>query len=806
MPTLFVLIGIAAFLVLTFRYRSYWGAVAGGIFLFLAWAWGGVALAWLFYPLLLIAAAIAVLFGMPGLRRMVVTKRLMGIVKGVLPRLGDTERVALEAGTVWWDGELFTGHPRWSKLLKFRGPGLSKDEQDFLNGPVEDLCRMLDDWKIRQEGDLPPEVWAFIKEKRFLGMIVPKEYGGLGFSSLAHSRIVTRLSTRSITAAVSVMVPNSLGPAELLVHYGTKEQKEKYLSRLATGEEVPCFALTEPGAGSDAAGLEARGVVCKEMIDGKEVLGLKFTFRKRYITLAPIATLVGLAFRMHDPDRLLGGEEDLGITCALLPRETPGLHIGRRHEPMGVPFQNGPVEAEGMFAPIEVIIGGPERAGQGWRMLMESLAAGRSISLPAMSIGAAQFCTRAIGAYTTVRQQFGLPIGKFEGVAELMAEIAGRAYLMTAVRNLTCGALDVGEKPSALGGIVKAYLTEGMRQVVNTAMDIQGGAGLIRGPRNILSAVYQAVPIAITVEGSNVLTRSLIVYGQGAIRCHPYVLEEIEGALQGDIKRFDKALFRHIGSYVSHVVRSFLLAVTDGRLAPIDVPGPAKAHARRLNRYAASFALLSDTAMLTLGGSLKFREAITGRLADAFGHLYLASAVLKAYADSDDRDADFPAFDWAMSYCLYRIEDALIETIANFPNRLAAGFMCLLISPLGRSRRLPSDAARKVLAAAVMDGRTLWRRLTPDLYIPSAEGEGLGAIEDALVKCVTAKPIEDKLKDAQKKGDLDRGPLPDVLETARQKGIISPGELRMVEEADAARRRAVEVDSFTPEDYLHLRG
>jgi len=511
MSIILILAAIVVFLVLTYHHRTYWGWVAGGALLLAAWGWNGVAAPWFFIAVVVLFAALAVLFGLRFIRRAIVTRPLMKKVAAILPRLSETERIALEAGSVWWDGELFSGRPRWPRLFDFAPKSLSDQEREFLNGPVTELCARLDDWEIRQNRDLPADVWQTLKDQKFFGMIVPEEYGGLGFSALAHSRVVTKLSSRSITAGVTVMVPNSLGPAELLLHYGTEEQKNKYLPRLATGEEIPCFALTEPNAGSDAGGMEAVGIVRKRTVDGEEVLGLELTFRKRYITLAPVATLVGLAFRMKDPDHLLGDKEDLGITCALLPRDLPGLNIGDRHDPMGIPFQNGPVEADGAFAPLDVIIGGPERAGQGWRMLMESLAAGRSISLPAMSVGASQFATRVVGAWGSVREQFGLPISRFEGVGEVMAEIAGRTYMMTSTRNVTCGALDAGEQPAVLGGIVKAYLTDSMREVVDHAMDVQGGNSIERWPSNTLSAVYDAVPIAITVEGFNFLTHSMII-------------------------------------------------------------------------------------------------------------------------------------------------------------------------------------------------------------------------------------------------------------------------------------------------------
>jgi acyl-CoA dehydrogenase len=456
----------------------------------------------------------------------------MPVFAKVLPRLGDTERIALEAGTVWWDGDLFSGMPEWQKLLDFKVPPLSDEEQAFLDGPVNDFCRTIDDWDVYQRRDLSPETWQQIRDFRLFGMIIPKEYGGHGFTALAQSRIVTRISSRSVTAAVTVMVPNSLGPGELLLHYGSEAQKQRYLRALAEGSEIPCFALTGPEAGSDAAATQSEGIVEKRVIDGKEVLGA-LPPEKRYITLAPVATLIGLAFRLKDPDHLIGDVEDRGITCALIPRNTPGVEIGLRHDPMGVPFHNGPTVGRDVWIPFDAVIGEMEGVGNGWRMLMESLAAGRSISLPALSIGAAQMATRICGAYATVREQFDTPIGRFEGIEEPLARIAGMTYLMTATRNLTCGALDAGEKPAVIGSIAKAYLTEAMRQVVSDAMDIRAGSAIQRGPRNTLSRAWNAVPIGITVEGANILTRSMIIYGQGAIRCHPFVHKEIAAVAQG---------------------------------------------------------------------------------------------------------------------------------------------------------------------------------------------------------------------------------------------------------------------------------
>ncbi|MET0591625.1 MAG: acyl-CoA dehydrogenase, partial [Polyangiaceae bacterium] len=509
-------------------------------------------------------AAAVVVFGVVAVRQKLISPFVMRLVKGALPRMSDTERTALEAGTVWWDGELFSGDPEWDRLLAFEEPKLSHEEREFLQGPVEELCGMIHEWEVERDGDLPDEVWSFIKERRFFGMIIPRSFGGLGFSATAHSAIVTKIASRSVTAAVTVMVPNSLGPAELLLHYGTDAQKRHFLPRLASGEEIPCFALTGPEAGSDAASTESTGVVCKGWFGDREVLGMRLNWKKRYITLAPVSTLIGLAFNLSDPDGWLGSGEELGITLALIPANLPGIEIGRRHDPLGIPFQNGPTEGHDVFVPLEYIVGGRARAGQGWRMLMECLAAGRGISLPALSVGAAELATRIVGAYGLVREQFGTPIGKFEGIEEPLARIGGRTYAMNAARRLTTAAIDAGEKPAVLTAIVKAYLTESMRVVVADAMDIRAGAGICKGPRNPLATAHLASPIGITVEGANILTRSLIVYGQGAIRCHRYLLDEMESASAGDAPRFDAAFFSHANALTRNVLRGFLFGFTGG--------------------------------------------------------------------------------------------------------------------------------------------------------------------------------------------------------------------------------------------------
>ncbi|HEX8106454.1 MAG TPA: acyl-CoA dehydrogenase, partial [Kofleriaceae bacterium] len=523
-----------------------WAAAGGGWGLAIAMAvWLGVAIA----------------TGVPAIRRRALSAPMMRWLSARGPRIGDTERIALEAGTVWWDAELFSGAPRWERIVRFVPRPLSERERMFLDGPCTDLCRLLDDHAIRAAGDLPAEVWHFLKRERFLGMIIPEEFGGLGFSAIAHSAVVARLASRSAAACVTVMVPNSLGPAELLLRYGTPEQKRFYLPRLAAGDEIPCFALTEPRAGSDAAAMRATGVVCEGVYDGRRVVGMKLTWDKRYVTLAPVATVLGLAFKLVDPGRLLGGDVELGITCALIPVDTRGVSIGLRHDPMGMAFHNGPTQGTDVFVPLEQIIGGPAMIGQGWRMVMESLSAGRSLSLPADAVGGAQLATRAISAYASVREQFGVPIGRFEGVQAGLGRIAGTLYWMNAVRTVTAGAVDASERPSVISAIAKRWSTEALRRVASDAMDIAGGFGICRGPRNPLAPIYESVPIGITVEGANILTRSLIVFGQGAIRCHPYVLTELRAAEARDVVAFDRTLVRHAGFTLRNAARSFVLAL-----------------------------------------------------------------------------------------------------------------------------------------------------------------------------------------------------------------------------------------------------
>lgn len=760
---------------------------------------GVVALLWSFF------IVTAVLLNVPAVRRWWISNRVLPLFRSALPPMSQTERDALEAGTVWWDGELFSGNPSWIKLLSVPAPKLSVEEQAFLDGPVEELCRMLNDWEITEElHDLPPQVWKFIKDKRFFGMIIPKKYGGLEFSALAHSTIVMKISSRSGTAAVTVMVPNSLGPAELLLHYGTDEQKDYYLPRLARGEDVPCFALTGPEAGSDASSIPDTGVVCRGEFAGKEIIGIRLNWDKRYITLGPVATVLGLAFKLYDPDHLLGDRNDVGITCALIPTNTPGVVIGNRHFPLNIPFQNGPNSGKDVFIPVDWIIGGSVRAGQGWRMLMESLAAGRSISLPALATGAGKLSCRATGAYARIRKQFKMPIGRFEGVEEVLARMAGYTYMMDAARVMTAGAVDLGEKPSVVSAIVKYNLTECMRKVVNDAMDVQGGSGICMGPRNLLGRIYESIPISITVEGANILTRSLITFGQGAIRCHPYLITEMQAAADTDPQqasvKFDDALFRHIGFTISNAATAFLLGISGARFVFVPVSGPEERYYKQLTRMSAAFALLADVAMLVLGGSLKRKEKISGRLADVLSQLYLASAVLKRFVSQGRPGSDLPMVQWVCQDALHKIQDALEGILRNLPNRPVAWLLRRLIFPLGKPYAAPRDALGHKVASVLLQPSAARDRLTAGLYMPTDIAEPLGRLDDALKKAVAAEVIEKKLREALGSGGYSGNDETPRVREGVNRDVITEEEAQLLYEAIAARKEVIKVDDFA-QDY-----
>ena len=795
--TLILMVALAG--TLFYLGRAYWGWVAPLAVLF-GWWWMNEPNQTAFAIFGSIAALAAIIGGIPALRRAIVTKPLMPLVAKMLPSMSATEREALEAGTVWWDADLFSGDPDWKKLIEYRAKELTEEERDFLAGPVEEVCGMVTDYELGESGDLPDEVWDFLKRKGFFGMIVPKQHGGLGFSALAHSAIVTKLASRSVGLSVTVMVPNSLGPAELILHYGTQDQKDHYLPRLARGEEIPCFALTEPGAGSDAGSITSSAVVCNGIWEGEEVLGMRLNWDKRYITLAPIATLIGLAFKLQDPEHLLGEVTDIGITCALISADLEGVVTGSKHDPLGCPFHNGTTQGHDVFVPLTYIIGGRELAGHGWRMLMQSLAAGRGISLPSMSVGAAQLATRTVGAYATIREQFGLPIGKFEGIEEPLARIGGLTYAMDAARVMTLGAIDNGEKPSVLTAVMKCYLTAGMRDVITDAMDIVGGAGISRGPRNILAGCYTSLPIAITVEGANILTRSMIIFGQGAIRCHPHAQAEITTVADRDLVGFDKHFFGHIGFVFTNVARSFALGVTRGALAGAPVSGPAGPMFAQFTRMSSAFALTADVCMGTLGGTLKFREKVTGRLADAFSWLYIGSAALKRFVDEGQQERDLPYVQWATQHALCEIQEALYGVFANLGIPLVGLKVRWLTFPFGRSYSPPSDKLVAKVAEGLLNDGEARKHLTRDIYMPSSSEPGLGAMEEALGHIVKAQAVKLKIRTAVKAKQLDRKPKTNLNQRALDAKIIDASELELLRQADIARAEAVAVDAFEPKD------
>lgn len=765
--------------------------------------WAVLALCWLLF------LPVAVIANLPELRQQLVTRPFLGYYQSVLPPLSETEKVALAAGTVGFEGELFSGKPDWSKLLAQPAPKLTAEEQAFMDGPVEEVCKMTNDWEVCHElADLPPEVWSFLKQHRFFGMIIPKSYGGLGFSAYAHHCVLTKLNSLSAVLGSTVAVPNSLGPAELLLHYGTEEQKQYYLPRLADGREIPCFGLTNVWAGSDATSIPDVGVVCKQVVEGREVLGLKLTVDKRYITLAPVATVIGLAFRLQDPEGLLGGEADRGITLALVPRETPGLDVGARHLPLNVPFQNGPVRSKEMFVPIDTIIGGPAMVGQGWRMLVECLSVGRSISLPSSAAGGARIASLATGAYARIRKQFGLSIGRFEGVEEALARIGGHAYAVTALSRQTANAVDLGEKPSVPSAIAKYHATELGRQIVSDTMDIHAGKAVIMGPNNYVGRFWMGAPISITVEGANILTRSMIIFGQGAIRCHPYVLKEMEAAAIADptqrLKTFDGLLFGHIGFAISNAVRAFWFGITGSWLG--SAPGDAytRRFYRKLGRYSAALALLADLSMLTLGGRLKFRERLSGRLGDVLSQLYIASSLLKRYEDQGRPVADRPFLAWALYDCTYKMQIALVGALRNYPIRPIAWALGALIFPLGQRERAPGDKISHRVAQLLMSPNEARDRLGEGAFLTACPNNPAGRVIAALPECIAAEPIERKLEKARKTGQLKASDFAAMLEEAAAAGLISADERALLERVRAATLDTIMVDDF-PTEALEAR-
>lgn len=738
-------------------------------------------------------------FTIKSLRRLLISNRLYSLYRKVMPTLSSTEQEALDAGTVWWEAELFSGKPRWRRLLRQPVPSLTEREQAFINGPVEELCLMLDDWEISDDlKDLPKAAWDFIRKNGFFSMIIPEEYGGLGFSAQGNSAVVMKLASCNITAAVTVMVPNSLGPGELLMHYGTDEQRKHYLPRLASGQEIPCFALTSALAGSDASSMPDHGIVCKQEFEGQQVLGLRLTWDKRYITLAPVATLLGLAFRVLDPDGLLGDEKDLGITCALIPADTAGVEIGNRHLPLGAVFMNGPTRGKDVFIPMDWVIGGQERIGQGWRMLMQSLAAGRGISLPSMGVASGKMAALLTGAYARIRNQFGVPVGYFGGVEEPLSRIGGRTYRMDSARLLTLIALDKGEKPGVLSAISKYQLTEGSRQCIIDAMDVHGGKGIIQGPNNYLARAYQALPISITVEGANILTRSLIIFGQGAIRAHPFLLKEMQavgGEADSKSRRdFDNALFGHIGYSLSNAVRSVLLGLTAGRMTPAPVRGPHAYYFRQLTRFSAAFACVADSVLLMLGGKFKFKEKLSGRLADVLIHLYMCSAMLKRFEDDGRPEADLAFLVWGMEDSLYTIQQSLLGVLRNLPIPFVGRIIRLMIFPLGVPFCGPSDKSVKAVAQLLLSESESRDRLTAGVFV-SDRDDASGRVHTAFHLVLQAAPAEQAIKNALKES-VNIENYESLVKRATESGVITEEQATMVRMAQQASAKVIAVDEF----------
>ncbi len=797
-----VVIGTALFLVSRKRF-SLPVATAAGAGILLLGSLSGFLSGFFGVLLALVFIGLAVIFNVRSVRHRFVSLPLLKYVKAVLPPMSETERAAIDAGTVWWEADLFRGSPDWDKLKNYPEATLTAEEQTYIDGPVEELCAMMDDWEITFElNDLPPRVWQFIKEGRFLGMVIPREYGGLGFSAMAHSEVVTKLATRSVTGAVSVMVPNSLGPAELLLHYGTDEQKNHYLPRLAVGKEIPCFALTGPSAGSDAGAMPDYGIVCKGQHEGQEVLGMRVTWDKRYITLGPVATLLGLAFKAYDPDHLLGDVEELGITCALIPTGTEGVNIGRRHFPLNQAFMNGPNSGKDVFIPMEWVIGGQPMVGQGWRMLMESLSVGRGISLPSNGVASGKSTSRFVGAYARVRKQFNLPIGKFEGIEEALGRIAGLTYTMDAGRRLTCAALDQGEKPSVVSAILKYYNTENMRTVVNDGMDIIGGKGICMGPNNFLGRPYQAIPVGITVEGANILTRSLIIFGQGAIRCHPWLMDEITAASLPDrqeaLESFDEALMGHIGYAIQNGARSLFHGLTKGAFASAPIYGSNAKYYRRLSRMSAAYSFLADFAMLFLGGGLKRKEMLSGRFADGLMHMYMASAVLKRFEDSGRPEADQPLLEWSVRYSLFQTQVALDQILRNFPNTPIGLLLRGIVFPLGRRYRTPNDKLTQACARILLSESDARNRLTEGVYLSDDPLDVTGSIEHALKMVVAAESAERKLKAAKRTQPYGMDYPTWLQQLTAEEVIDKTDEAALIKSAEAT-HRIVMVDDFPNE-------
>ncbi|NVK57385.1 MAG: acyl-CoA dehydrogenase [Alteromonadaceae bacterium] len=775
-------------------------ALAAGV-LVLGTLFGSLGLvSWLVFAVIMIPLAV------PAIRVPYLTTPMFKMYRQVMPEMSSTEQEAIDAGTVWWDGEIFSGRPDWQKLHSIPMGRLTSEEQAFLDGPVDKVCSMIDDWQVNhKDADLPPEVWAFLKEHKFFAMIIKKEYGGLAFSAFAQSRVIQKLAGASAVLSSTVGVPNSLGPGELLQHYGTEEQKNYYLPRLANGDEIPCFALTSPEAGSDAGAIPDQGIICKGEWQGEEILGMRLTFDKRYITLAPVATVIGLAFKLYDPDKLLGDKTEIGVTCALIPRDTDGLDIGRRHFPLNTPFQNGPVRGTDIFVPLDYIIGGSDMAGKGWRMLMECLSVGRCITLPSTSAGGAKSCAMSTGAYARIRRQFRIPIGAMEGIEEMLARIGGNAYMMDAVTRFSTVGVDLGEKPSVISAICKYHLTERARTVVNDAMDVHGGKGIMLGPNNYLGRGYQGLPISITVEGANILTRNMMIFGQGAMRCHPYVLAEIKAAAMTDkdaaLQAFDEAVFGHIGFALANSVRSAWFTLTGGYFYQTPFKDSTSRYYQLLQGYSANLALLTDISMGMLGGSLKRRERLSARLGDILSYIYLASTVLKRFDEEGRQHEDLPLLHWAMQDLIYNLETALIDFLDNFPNKWMGKLLKVKLMPFGHRMSKASDQTEHAIAQILQQPGQARSRLGDGQYLTREPGSLAGELEQTLDDVLAAEPVFEKICKAlnEKRAFTQLDKLADI---ALEKSLINENEADLLRRTEKGRAKVVAVDDFDHEELV----
>ncbi len=756
-----------------------------------------------------IVAPILLIINVKPIRRALISKAILAFYKKSKPSMSDTEREALTSGTVGWEADLFSGKPSWDKMLDLKSAKLTKEEQAFLDGPVEELCSMIDDWEITHKlRYIPEKIWEFVRKEKFFGMIIPKKYGGHGLSALAHSEVVAKVSAVSNSVGVMVSVPNSLGPGELILKYGTEEQKDHYLPRLAKGEEVPCFALTSPTAGSDATSITDYGVVCKEKFDGKEQVCIRLNWNKRYITMAPVATILGLAFKLHDPDHLIGNKDEWGITCALVPTNLKGITIGRRHFPLDAAFPNGPTQGKDVIIPITNIIGGPERAGEGWHMLFETLSVGRAISLPAMSAGAAKLGLYAVGAYARIRKQFNLPIGYFEGVEEAISRSVGYVHMIDTTRKFTLDAIDRGEEPAVPAGMSKYFVTEYAREAGKDMMDILGGRAICMGPSNFCAQGYHEMPISITVEGANILTRSMMIFGQGALRCHPYLLKELFASENNDtkqgLKEFDEAIFGHFGYSISNFVRSLWLGLTRSWFIIIpskvkDLPGMTR-YLQQLTHVSAVFAFVSDFALLTLGGQFKRKERLSARFADVFGYLYMASAVLKDYSESENKKQLKPVVDWILQYLLYQSQQRLDEIMLNLPNKLSGKILRWIVYPLGKRLTLPSDALGHEISREILRPGGLRAHIAEGAYLSQVESNAPGYLEKLLEDVLAAEEYESKIQKAVKSGKIKAFDYVDLVHEAVKKKIITKKQSEVVLKANESRHKAIKVDDFAPKE------